>query len=348
LVFPSYEISDDSYYLFTCGELKVREREFVEKHQLERLLNAKTIDKFIKVLQETYYGRYLSDIEENENFNSILISELTNIANFLKERLKPEHQIAGKLLTLEEDLHNIKLIAKSKILGRDLKELFIPISYPYNQLKEAVARDNYENIDPQTTQILQYAIDLTDEEKDYKIVELKLESFYLERLFDKITSIKSRMLGDLIRHIIDIFNIENICRYKYSESKFAFDFFVYKNGFLEAEFLKQFEKKSIDDFVKSMKETMYAKLVEKGVHLLFTDNAFSSFEISRDLFYVYFFDSIKYSISNLEKIIEFFYRKKIELKSLNVIFMGILYNIDKDKIRSRIAILNENKDRGNW
>lgn len=339
LKLPEYEISDDTYYLFACGELKVREREFLEKHQFERLLSTKNIEGFIKVLQETYYSRYLSKIEENESFDSVIISELSSAIKFLMERLKPQHWAAIKLLILEEELHNIKLIVKSKILGKDLKNLFIPLLYSYEQLKYAVENEKYEDVNPDIVPILQYATRLLSEESDYRLVELKLEIFYLENLFNSIASVGSKMLEDLLKHTIDILNIENICRYKFSQSKFSFSYILYPNGFLGLDFLNQFEGKSIGDFVVLMKDTIYGKMVEKGVHCLFDEQTFTPFEVGEDLFYFSFFESIKYSISNLEKIMWFFYRKKIELRSLNTILMGVIYNISKDRIKSRVLLL---------
>lgn len=348
LVIPDYEISEDSNYLFACAELKAREKEFVERHHIERLIGLKSVDKFIKAIQETYYGSYAGKIEETGSFDMIMLSELTKMASFLKKRILPEHRVVSRILTIEEDLHNIKLIIKSKFLNKDFKNLFIPFLYSYDKLNKIIETRRYDEIDFLTSKILQYSFKLLEVEKDFRILEFKMESFYLQELFDEIILTKRKMLKDLIRRIIDIFNIENICRYKYTKSKFNLSSLLYKNGFLDSDFLNKTINVNIKDLVKLFKDTPYKKMVEKGIHFLFEDNSFSSFEISKDFFYLRFFDSIRYSISNLEKIIEFFYRKKIELKTINIIFMGILYNIERDKIKSRVALLDESKAGSYW
>ena len=344
-----YTVADDSYYLFTCAELKEKEKEFIEKQKIKRMLDTKSIDSFFKLLHETYYSKYINDISKNNDLESIITSELKSIVNFLKKRLKPEHQIIISFLMHKEDLHNIKIIMKSEILNRDLEELFVPILYSYNQLKEAVETESYENIDLDTSLILQYASMLSHTEKIYRTAELKLELFFLEKLYSSVTTLKSRMLEDFTKHIIDIFNIKNIYRNKFAGEKFDFDLFLHKNGFLTINFLKKFENENLDYFVQEVGRTQYAPLLVQETFSLFNDSSTSySFEKSEEIFYICFFDSIKYTISNMEKIVDFFIKKKIEIMNLNIIFTGILYNIDRDKIRHEVLIFDEDKSRCNW
>ena len=65
-----YDIADDSYYLFTCAELKAREIELIEKPKIDRMLSVAGVDDFFKILQETWYSKYISDIEKNKSFNN--------------------------------------------------------------------------------------------------------------------------------------------------------------------------------------------------------------------------------------------------------------------------------------
>ena len=58
-----YEIEDDSYYLFTCAELKARENEFIGQSRMERMLSAASMEEFLKVLGETVYASEAGTIE---------------------------------------------------------------------------------------------------------------------------------------------------------------------------------------------------------------------------------------------------------------------------------------------
>jgi vacuolar-type H+-ATPase subunit C/Vma6 len=63
LALIDYDIDDDSYYLFACAELKAREIELIEKSKIDRMLGVAGVDDFFKILQETWYSKYLKKIK---------------------------------------------------------------------------------------------------------------------------------------------------------------------------------------------------------------------------------------------------------------------------------------------
>jgi len=348
LTLTDYTINDDSFYLFACAELKAREKEFIEEQKIKRMIGVKSANDFLRMLHETYYLKYLTAAGANDNFENVIISELKSMVSFLRDRLKAEHQIIINLLTLKEDLHNVKLMMKSAFLDRDMEKLFVPVSYSYNQLKRAMEPGSHENIDLYASSILQYAAMLSSTEKNHRTAELKLELFFLEKLYSLTSAIKSSMIKDFLRHIIDIFNIKNIYRNKFSGEKFNFDLFLHKNGFFNINFLKNFENENLEHFIQQISKTRYAPLIKQEAGLPHeAEDGVCSFEKSEELFYIYFFDPVKYTISNLEKIVDFFIKKRIELKNLSIVFTGILYDIDRSKIRHEVLLLDEDKNRSN-
>ena len=100
--------------------------------------------------------------------------------------------------------------------------------------------------------------------------------------------------------------------------------------------LTDLEGESMDYIVQQLEKTGYANVVIKGAQWLFSECSFSSFERNRDLYFLEYFDTIKYSVSNLEKIFNFFLRKKIELTSINILYTGIKFNADKSNLRCKV------------
>ncbi|OFW47058.1 MAG: hypothetical protein A2163_01880 [Actinobacteria bacterium RBG_13_35_12] len=334
----NYDIIDDSYYLFTCAELRVREIEFLDKNRIERMLKSQELNEFTRVLRDTVYSRYINDIESSRNFEEVIVGEYSTAIRFLSDRLKPGHQAAGDLLFLEGNLHNLKVIIKSIILDTDLGRLFIPILYPYEKLRNAALTGNYEEINPSVADILRFAVELIERQKNHRFLEFELEEFYLKQVSNSIEKLSSRLIKDYFKHIIDILNIKNIYRNKHLKDSLSFSRFLHDNGFLPKEFMMKFGDESLDFFLKEMERTDYADIVIKGTNILHSEGTFSSFEKGEDLFYLDFFDPVKYSVSNLERVFLFFLRKKIELKYLNIIFTGILYSIDIAKIKNKVEV----------
>jgi vacuolar-type H+-ATPase subunit C/Vma6 len=337
-MFLDYDIGDDSYYLFTCAELKSREIEFLGKDKIERMLKSKSTEDFFTVLRDTVYSKYISNIEESGSFEGAILDEYKGIVNYLGERLRPEHQPLKDLLFLEQNIHNLKVIIKSLINNIDLEELFVPLFYSYSEMKDAAAGENYEVVGQQTFYMLKDLMEIARSQKDQRLTEIKLEQFYFEYVSRSVKGLRSRMMADYLRHFIDIMNIKNICRSKNLKDDLRFSSFLYGNGFLSEESLAVFEDEELGTFVKEMGRTDYTDIVTKGAYDLQQEGTFSTFEKNEDLFYIDFFEPVNYSVSNLEKIFQFFLAKKMELSYLNVIFTGALYGISGKMIRSRIGV----------
>ncbi len=338
-MFKNYEINDDPFYLFTCAELKEREKEFIDKSKIERLINAHDMSEFLKILQETHYSKYISEIEKNNSLENVMLNEMQENIAYLRNNLKEEHQILKEFYLLQIDLHNVKLIMKAVELDKDLKEYFIDVNCSYDAMKEAYISQKYDLVDSETAELIDYALKTAEYEKNMRLRELLIEKFYLKKIYEAVYKTGSELIIDLIKHRIDMFNIKNIYRAKYAGDEFDYNIFLYDNGFLSINELKKFEKESIDYFVQSVEKTEYVKMIFQGTHLFNTENTFSAFERNEDEFIMKFFEPVKYSVANIEKIVAFILRKRLELKNLNIMFSGVLYNIDKQKIKNRIAIV---------
>ncbi len=335
----TFEVPEDAFYLFACAEIKEREKEFIDKGRIERMLNASSIEEFNKVLQETHYSKYVSELEKTRSFDFIMIAETKDNVEYLRNRLKEEDQPLKEFFLLQVDLHNVKLIMKASMLDKDMKELFIPISCTYETLKNAFETGEMRDIDPETEVLLSRAKALMSEEPNQRIRELKLEPFFINSLYESITMSGNEMLTDLFRHIIDIYNIKNIFRAKHKNETFDYDVFLYEHGLLEKAFLSRFEKESVDYFVQVLEKTEYVKILFQGTQLFHTENTFSAFERNEDQFILNYFDQVKYNVAGIEKVAEFVMRKRIELHNLNIMYNGVLYKADKHRIRNRIALL---------
>jgi len=140
--YDRYEIEDDSYYLFTCAELKAREYEFVERTRFERMLQSEDMDGFLKVLGETVYSPFIPDISSRSSFEKVMTESYGATLGYLEERLRDEHKMLSHILFFEEILHNMKVLFKSVVLEKDLSSLFIPIIYDWRQLTGSYKSDD--------------------------------------------------------------------------------------------------------------------------------------------------------------------------------------------------------------
>ncbi len=337
--YDRYEIEDDSYYLFTCAELKARENEFVEKARFERMVESEDMEGFLKVLGETVYSPSIPGISSSLSFEKVMIGSYGIILDYLEERLKDEHRMLSYILFFEEILHNMKVIFKSAVLEKDLGSLFIPVIYDWEQLAEMYGSDDDKDVDTPVGKLLSYLKDTLGKpgEKDYRKVELEFEKFYSEIMTAVAKSLGRKMISEYMSRKIDLINIENIYRWKQMGEKKGFDSILHNGGNIGLDILKGFEHETMDYTVRELERTDYGNIAIRGAQHLTSDNSFSSFERNRDQYFLDYFDNFKYSVSNLEKILAFFLKKKIELSSLNILFTGILYNAGRSNIKYKVG-----------
>jgi V/A-type H+/Na+-transporting ATPase subunit C len=335
----SYDIEDDSFYLYSCAELKAREREFVPAVKLERMSSSAGMEEFLKVLGETFYAPEAGAIETRKNFEEVMISHYQEIIGYLLKRLKPEHTDLIHVLFFEEFLHNMKLMLKSKLLGKEFPDLYIPLRYSYDAVTSALRTGKYEYIEGPIPELIDYIrhIEVPEKVEGCRKIELDFESFYIGKMLEAAGSTGRKMITGYMRHKIDLINIEIIYRNRYLKEESGFIHLLHPGGFLDLKLLEELESESMDYIVKVLEGTEYGDVVTRGAQQLFTECTFAAFERDRNLYFLEYFDRIKYSVSNLEKIFQFFLKKKIELIKINIIFIGIKYNTSRSKLGCRVG-----------
>ncbi len=342
-----YEIADDDYYLFAAAELSAREEELVEEAKLKRMVSVLNIKEFLKILRETYYSKHMDLLEEGKGFDKVVQLEFKSYADYLLERLKEEHLVVLNILFIPEEVHNYKLITKAMGREEDLKGLFVRLRYSYNEIMDAAKGDKNIYMDSLTQSMALQATKLLEKDIPFRQKEIELEKTYLEMLWKEVEKIPVRMIVDYFKSTIDMYNIKNIYRRWLAKDKADVEEITAGHGFLGDDYYNLLKREGIEEFFKEVEKTRYKPLVSKAGELLTEHKDYSDTEKCEDIFYRVFFEPARFTTNNLEKIFDFFLKKKLEAKTLNIIHNGILYGMDKDRLRHEVLIFNEDKDRSN-
>lgn len=333
------KLKENTEYLFSFGELVQREREFLSKDQFERLITSNSFDEFVKNLSETYYSVYTEDLKKQKDFSFVMEKENFLTIDYLQKNLLEKDRKLINFLTLDRDIHNVKVVVKSTILGKDLKEIFLHSTYSYESLKESYESGNFEKLEGNIKDVLEYAYFLKPEKENLRIVELKLEQLFFKKLLKYISLSGSELLLKLFRHRVDMLNIKNVYRVKISSMNIKSKDFIYPEGYLPLEFFEEFDDENLDYFASELEKSVYVRMIMEGAFLAFSEKTFTSFEKNEEKFVLDFLSKSEEFLPTLERILFFFIKKRFETRSLNIIFTGVVNNIPKDKIRNRIPQL---------
>jgi len=340
-----YEIADDSHYLFAAGELSAKEEQFIEDSKLKRMVSAYNIKELLKLIRETHYAQYTDRLEEGDNFDSVVTTEFGQMANYLSSRLKASHRPVIHILFAPEEIHNYKLLGKALAKNDNLEQLYTPLLYSYNDMLAAAKGTRFAYMDPLSQQTAFRAAELFGREGSFREKEFALEAHYLESLWDAAKQISVPLIIDFLRVLMDLYNIKSIYRHWLAQEKMDIEKIIAGHGFLDKSYYKHIKKEGAGDFFKALEKTRYRHLVYKGSEPITEHKDFSITEKNEDIFAKLFFRPARYTSYNLEKVFDFFLKKKIEIKTLNIIYNGILYGMDKDRLRHEVMIFDEDKDR---
>ena len=105
--------------------IRVYETKLLDKSKIDRMIDSNSADEALKVLQETEYGNFMSNVKRAEDYEIILSEELKRLFNVMYD-ISPVKSLVD-LMSIKYDYQNIKVILKGMFLKEDLSYLLIPV-----------------------------------------------------------------------------------------------------------------------------------------------------------------------------------------------------------------------------
>ena len=129
----------DNKYLYSVTRTRVLETKLLDSTKVERMVEASSADDVIKILGETEYANSISEMKHSLDYETVISMEIENTYKYMREIL-PEPELVDIFL-LKYDIHNLKVLLKSSLLGEDndflLRDLgTVPVSKIKEILKE--------------------------------------------------------------------------------------------------------------------------------------------------------------------------------------------------------------------
>ena len=103
--------------------IRVLEKRLLTRNRLERMIEAQTPEEVLKLLGETEYFQNMADIHNSQDYETILKRETERIFSIVRSMVK--NTAIVDILSLKYDYHNLKVLLKSKITGKDFSNLLM-------------------------------------------------------------------------------------------------------------------------------------------------------------------------------------------------------------------------------
>ncbi|MBQ6820520.1 MAG: V-type ATP synthase subunit C [Clostridium sp.] len=314
----------------------VLETRLLDKAKIDRMIDAKYANEVLRILGETEYSNVSSNIKRPEDYEEILTAELKRVYDLVYE-ISPVKEVV-KIMSLKYDYHNVKVLLKGKVLGKDLSSMYIKLgSLDLQELKRKIDSDNLKSLNGTLGKGVQEAMKVFEETKDPQKIDIIIDKYMYKELVEINKALNYKFIDNLVKAMIDSTNIRTLLRIKKQNKgrDFAKEV-IYDGGAIESSKLIALINESPENIMAKLQSTIYSDLVKEGFEGYIATESASLLEKLSDNYIMELMKSSKLVTFGPEKLISYIYAKETEIKVIRIIMVGKLNNIAEEVIRERL------------
>ncbi|WP_160672981.1 V-type ATP synthase subunit C [Clostridium sp. C8-1-8] len=316
--------------------IRVLENRLLDKAKIDRMTDAASTEEVLKILQETEYNNVLNNSSNPRAYEGVLSNELQRVFNLMYE-VSPYREIVD-LMSIKYDFHNIKVLIKSKLSEKDMKDILVNIgTVELEKLSDAVMNESYRDIPKVMAKAIEEVLLDFSKEKDPQRIDIIVDRYQYQAIRDISELLDNPFIGRYVDFSIDLSNIITLLRVK--KLKKGREFFretLLTGGKLDKDKLLILLNEAPENIYNKLAHTEYAMVLKSSIdHYIKTESA-SNIEKLSDNYLMKFMKDAKYVTFGPEPILAYIFAKESEIKNLRIIMVGKLNNIPSEVIRERL------------
>lgn len=314
----------------------VLETRLLDKPKVERMIEAPSASEVLRILNETEYSNVSTNIKRPEDYEEILTAELKRVYDLVYE-ISPVKEVV-KIMSLKYDYHNVKVLLKEKVLGKDLSSMLIKLgNLDLQEIKRKIDGDNLKSLNGILGKGVQEAMKVFEETKDPQKIDIIIDKYMYKELVEIKNSLNYKFIDNLVKAMIDSTNIRTLLRIKKQNKgrDFAQEVIV-DGGAIESSKLTALLNESPENIMSKLQSTIYSDLIKEGFEGYIATESASLLEKLSDNYIMELMKDSKLVTFGPEKILSYIYAKETEIKVIRIIMVGKLNNIAAEVIKERL------------
>lgn len=324
--------SKDIDYLFISAQIRSMETNLLTKEQMERMIDARSLDDSVKILSECGYGDF-SDLSIKE-VEKRLQSARLNMYDDLYSNV-PDVNIID-VFRMKFDYHNIKVILKSDFSEEVSERLLVDCGrVPLKELKEAMAQMNLQNLPAGMSAAVASARESLALTKDPQVSDFILDNACYEDMMEAAEASGSSFLVGYVKIIIDSINLRSAVRLmrRNKDLNFARTVLLSGGNVSVENILSAISAGGNFEALFSYGELKEASEVGSGI---VKGGRMTEFEKLCDNAVMDYLSGSKYAPFGAEVLIGYIYAKEAEFSAIRIILTGRISGLEPDIIRERL------------
>jgi len=324
-------------YTYAVSRLKAMANRLLDNNSIIRLWESETFSSAMKLLSETHYAQWLSEMKNENDFESLISSELNYVVSETRS-ISPDKRIPI-LFQLPFDFHNIKVLVKDKITrtgnqGRRIDLLTSLGNVSVEDLILAVESEDYRLLPFGLHAVLPESLSIWEQSHDVLMVEKRLDAALFELMKSIAERIEIEGVKKWVRAKIDAENIRNVLRLvRFGLEIGKIPSFLHEGGFISKEKLLLLVNEPLEGWGRLVGFADAAMALSGITDFSDTEKSLTELEKALDDYVTGVLGPYRYDAFAPENILAFLWAKDIEAKNLRIILVGKANDVDKDVIR---------------
>ena len=328
-----------SDFVHGVTQIKVIETRLLTKETIDRMIEAEDLDQALKLLSETEYSKSFKGDLGGKNYENILSRELLRIYDLTRD--VSADQTVVDLLALKYDYHNLKVMVKEKIIGKDFDYLYVSVgSLPLEELKKAYKEKDFSQI-PQEFKTSIDAVEKDYEENmDPQRIDIIFDKYYFRHFYKMAKDTGIELFIKYVQNMIDFTNVSSLIRLKKQNKDLTFcEDVILENGNITKEEILECFDYELEDMIVRLEELEVPESIILGLNSYKESGRLSNFEKYKDNYLMDLNKPSKYISLGPEPIFSYIIAKEAEIKTLRIVLVGKLNNLSPELIRERVREL---------
>lgn len=327
---------NDTQYAYSVSRIRAIERKLLDKGKLDRMVEAKTPEEALKVLQEADYGKSGSDSVNIFDYENLLRDENKKVYSLIKE-IAPEPEIFD-LFLISNDYHNIKVLLKSEFSQKSNDNLLVDSgSIPQGRLKTMLRDRDFTNMPVIMKNAIEECIEAYNKTSDPQVIDIILDKASYKQMKDTSQKSGSKFIRDLVTLFIDLANIKTFLRVKALNKTWDFlQKVLIPEGSIDIKFFVQNLENPLDSFVDALQFTSLGAFLQEGIESFKNTGTLTKFEKISDNLILNYVKKAKYISLGIEPLVGYLMAKEMEIKNARIVMVGKINNISNEVIKERL------------
>jgi len=322
-------------YIFACARVRGAEKYLLGKDKLGIMVESKTMEDALKILQEAQYGSE-GEIVQPENYERLLGQETAKLYSFMKEVAPGEE--AFKIFSYPFDYHNIKTLLKAEFLGTEAKSILMNGGTIEPAAMAILVKErSYMSMTGHMRTAIEETVDTHARTRDPQYVDLICDRECYADVMEAAEASGNDFVKGYVQLMIDTVNLKTFVRARKMGQPWSFFGNVFLNGgtISEKVFVSGYDE-PVTQFASRLEGTAIHRAAEEGLAAFKDSGSFTGIEKLCDDALMNYVKDAKYISFGIEPLIAYTVAKQAEIKSVRIILAGKMAGIATNMIRERL------------